>query len=636
MCGFVGYVAHKNQNTSERLKASLQSIAHRGPDDEGVEVFDLDNYELCVAHKRLSIIDLSANGHQPFIDLTGQFVIIYNGEVYNYRELRDELICLGHTFKTDSDTEVVLESWKAWGSDSWKKFIGMFSLVIYDKQNQELILVRDAFGIKPLYYSFDKGNLYFASEPKALITMLGKAPELNLQRSSDYLAYGLYDNNEQTFFEGIYQLMPAHYLKFDLNSASIGSPKRWWLPNIQERKDLSFEQAAVKLRELFLNNIRLHMRSDVPLGAALSGGLDSSAVVSAMRAISPDSELHTFTYVALGSDKNEEVWADQVVAHTKAKAHKIYVAPSELITDLDDMITRLGEPFGSTSIYAQYRVFKAARDAGIIVTLDGQGADELLAGYHGYPVSYLQSLLEKKQWIKAVRFIRAWTNWPGRNFSDAKAIIISAVTPDWVKNAIDIFFKNGPLPNWLNKDYLIKSGVCITPPRATFKTKAGKKRRLVEQLRSALLGSGLAQLLRHGDRTSMRWSLESRVPFLTTELAEFLLSLPEEYLLSNDGQTKSVFREAMRGIVPNEILDRRDKIGFETPEYGWLREQMPLIRQWILEGPELPFLNKKIALAEVESMMSGDTPYNRSAWRIINYCRWSSLIYSDQSLMQNN
>lgn len=303
--------------------------------------------------------------------------------------------------------------------------------------------------------------MYFASEPGAIIALLGTAPQPNLQRSADYLAYGLYDHNEQTFFEGIYQLMPAHYLEFDLNSASIGSPIRWWWPDIQERKDLSFEQAAVKLRELFLNNIRLHMRSDVPLGAALSGGLDSSAVVSAMRAISPDSELHTFTYVALGSDKNEEVWADQVVAHTKAKAHKIYVAPTELITDLDDMITRLGEPFGSTSIYAQYRVFKAARESGIIVTLDGQGADELLAGYDGYPVSLMQSLIEKRQFFKAFSFIRLWANWPRRGKQEAWAVTKAAIAPDWIKRAIDRFFKIEQLPVWLNKEFLLSHKVKI-------------------------------------------------------------------------------------------------------------------------------------------------------------------------------
>jgi len=629
MCGFTGYVAQKNHTNSEKLKASLQSIAHRGPDDEGVELFDLNDYELCLAHKRLSIIDLSANGHQPFIDLTGQYVIIYNGEVYNYRELRDELIALGHTFRTDSDTEVVLEAWKAWGNDCWKKCIGMFSLVIYDKQNKELILVRDAFGIKPLYYYFNKGNLYFASEPKALIAMLDKVPEINLQRASDYLAYGLYDHNEETFFKGIYHLLPAHHFSMDLKNFQISKPVRWWRPEIKERKDLSFEAASTHLKNLFLENIKLHMRSDVPLGAALSGGLDSSSVVAAMRFVAPNSELHSFTYVALNSDKNEEDWANKVIADTSAISHKIYVESKELIEDLDDLITILGEPFGSTSIYAQYRVFKAAKDAGIIVTLDGQGADELLAGYDGYPISVIQSMIEKGHVIAAFRFIYNWTKWPGRNGHMALAIVRAAITPDWVKKTIDLVLKRTSLPIWLYKKQLLDAGVRITPPRSLFKQDIGKKRRLVEQLRTALLGGGLAQLLRHGDRTSMRWSIESRVPFLTTELAEFVLSLPEEYLVSKDGQTKSIFREAMRGIVPDEILDRKDKIGFETPEYIWLCDHINVIKEWIMSSPNLSFIDRDAAIEEVEAMLSGKIPYDRRAWRIINFYRWASLTYGD-------
>lgn len=628
MCGIVGgYTLSGQSNFTERLRSALTTIQHRGPDNQGAEVFGIGTGQLLLGQARLSIIDLSAAGHQPMHSHNGQYTVVFNGEIYNYQELREELKLLGFVFHTQTDTEVLLAAWEAWGTQAIPRFTGMFAFAVYDHQMQKLILVRDGFGIKPLLFHVNNGNLCFASEPAAIIALLDGPPAPNVQRALDYLAYGLYDHNEDTFFDGIYQLMPAHFVEFDLNTASMGRPVRWWWPSIKERKDLTFDQAAEKLRDLFLQNIRLHMRSDVPLGAALSGGLDSSSVVAAMRQVAPQAKLHTFTYVALGSDKNEEAWADQVIQHTHATAHKIYVDPAELMRDLDDMIRQLGEPFGSTSIYAQYRVFKAAREAGIVVTLDGQGADELLAGYNGYPVSFMQSLIEKGHWFKAIGFIKAWTQWPGRSKADAIAVCKAAIAPDWAKKAVDRILKSAPLPEWLNKDYFQKQQVRITPPRATFKSWEGKKRRLAEQLRSALLGAGLAQLLRHGDRTSMRWSLESRVPFLTTELAEFLLTLPEEYLLSNDGQTKSIFRAAMRGIVPDSILDRRDKIGFETPEYGWLKGNLEQIKQWMMEAPDLPFINRELAIQEVEAMMQGKIPYDRRAWRVLNYYRWASLTY---------
>lgn len=630
MCGILGCFNQIEEAGMElRLNEGLAAIQHRGPDDQGLDRFDINDSVLYLGQARLSIIDLSTAGHQPMNSLDGRYTIVFNGEIYNYRELRDELKILGYEFNTQTDTEVLLVAWSAWGKAAIKRFTGMFAFAIYDQQTSQMDIVRDAFGIKPLYYFFDKASFYFASEPRSLTTMLGKVPEINLQRASDYLAYGLYDHNEETFFKGIYHLLPAHHLTIDLKKFQFAKPVRWWWPEIKERKDLSFEAASTHLKNLFIDNIRLHMRSDVPLGAALSGGLDSSSVVAAMRAIAPNSELHSFTYVALNSDKNEEDWANKVIADTAAKSHKIYVEPRELIEDLDDMITILGEPFGSTSIYAQYRVFKAAKEAGIIVTLDGQGADELLAGYHGYPVSVMQSMIEKGHVIAAFRFIYNWTKWPGRNGRMALAIVRAAITPDWVKKAIDLVLKRTSLPIWLHKKQLLDAGVRITPPRAIFKKDTGKKRRLVEQLRSALLGGGLSQLLRHGDRTSMRWSIESRVPFLTTELAEFVLSLPEEYLVSKDGQTKSIFREAMRGIVPDEILDRKDKIGFETPEYIWLCDHINVIKEWILSSPNLPFIDRDTAIEEVEAMLSGKILYDRRAWRIINFYRWASLTYGD-------
>jgi asparagine synthase (glutamine-hydrolysing) len=426
MCGILGtFTHHPLPDQDQRLQSALAALHHRGPDDRGLESFDAVGGRLSLGHARLSIIDLSPGGHQPMHSPTGRYTIVFNGEIYNYRELRQELRALGHAFHTDSDTEVLLATWAQWGTQGLRRLTGMFAFAVYDREARTLTLVRDAFGIKPLFYRIDGGALCFSSEVPSLLELLPAKPELNLQRAYNYLVWGQYDNGSDTFYQGIHHLSPGHWLRIDLQQLAVYRPTdqsvRWWWPSIEERTDLSFEDAAAQLREMFLNSVRLHLRSDVPVGAALSGGVDSSAVVCAMRYLEPDMPIHTFSFVARGSSVDEEAWVDIVNTQVGAIAHKIVVSPEELALDLDDMIRAQGEPFGGTSIYAQYRVFKAAREAGIVVTLDGQGADELLAGYNGYPHGYLRSLLDERRYLEIPAFLSAWANWPGRGGKRALA-----------------------------------------------------------------------------------------------------------------------------------------------------------------------------------------------------------------------
>jgi asparagine synthase (glutamine-hydrolysing) len=621
MCGLVGGWCKDAGQIDARLSMALEKISYRGPDDRGYELYAMGDSTIALGHTRLSILDLSSAGHQPMVSDDQRFSIVFNGEIYNYRELRIELVDLGHSFVSDSDTEVLLAAWIQWGRSCLVRLIGMFAFVVLDRRAGTLTCVRDAFGIKPFFYSVHGCDFYFASEIPALTELLPVKPTLDWQRAYDYLVHGDYDSGTSTFFEDIKHLQPGHLLTVKLQGAQFADPECWWTPSIVERTDLSFASAAELVREQFLQNIRLHLRSDVPLGAALSGGVDSSAVVCAMHHVAPNQPIHTFSYVSAGSELNEEKWVDQVNRYVGAVAHKVVVTPQELARDLDDMIRAQGEPFGSTSIYAQYRVYQLAKENGITVTLDGQGADEMLAGYNGYPGQRLRSLLETGKWRQALEFLSAWAKWPDRNPALGFKLGVAEMTDGFIYETLRRLNGRPSLPKWINGDVLIELGVSLRHPRQ--RPELGiRGRRVVAELAHSLHKRGLSSLLRHGDRNSMRFSIESRVPFLTLDQAGLLLSLPEDYLISQSGETKSVFRAAMRGIVPDEILDRKDKIGFQTPEELWLKSMAGTVREWLKADIRLPFLNQAEILREFEDIIGGRKAFSWQVWRWINFIRW--------------
>lgn len=623
MCGIAGGWWKEAGKVDARLSGALEKIRYRGPDDRGYEFYPMGDSVVALGHTRLSILDLSSAGHQPMLSADKRFSIVFNGEIYNYRELRTELQGLGHRFVSDSDTEVLLAAWIQWGQACLVQLIGMFAFVVLDRQAGTLTCVRDAFGIKPFFYAAKGGEFYFASEMPALKELLPGKPTLDWQRAYDYLVHGDYDSGTGTFFEGIHHLLPGHLFIVDLQSGRVAEPERWWAPSIVERTDLSFASATEMVREQFLQNIRLHLRSDVALGAALSGGIDSSAVVCAMRHVEPDLPIHTFSYIAAGSDMSEEVWVDRINAHVGAVPHKISVGSDELVRDLDSMILAQGEPFGSTSIYAQYRVFQLARESGVTVTLDGQGADEMLAGYNGYPGHRLRSLVEKGRFAEALSFLNEWAKWPGRDRVGGAKRLAAEMTEGWLYALLRKINGSDALPGWINSEPLVERGVISHFPRQRSpQSEAG--RRVVAELALSLTRRGLPALLRHGDRNSMRFSVESRVPFLTLDMVNLLLSLPEPYLISSKGETKHVFRAAMRGIVPDDVLDRRDKIGFATPEQAWLISMAGTVRGWLREDLQLPFFNQAQVLREFELIIAGKKPFSWQVWRWINFCRWYS------------
>ena len=624
MCGFLGgfYKEHKDKFL---VKRSLELIQHRGPDHSSFCEHMIGDGFLYLGHTRLSIIDLTDSSVQPFHSRCGRYALIFNGEIYNYKEIREELSDFGCHFDTESDTEVLLNALILWGVECLPRLIGMFSFVLYDQLQESLLLARDAFGIKPFFYSMQDGEITFSSEIRALLSLKNEKAKLNLQRAYDYLVHGDYDSNKESFIDGVLHLSPAHYFTFDLKTKMAAQPKCWWQPVIDTNENISFDEAVSQLRTLFLDSVLLHLRSDVPLGIALSGGVDSSAVVSAVRYLEPSLPIKTFSYIASDFRISEEKWVDLLNKKTSAIAHKVIANQDELREDLDAMLLKQGEPFGGTSIYAQYRVFKLAKESGVTVTLDGQGADELLAGYSGYPGHRLLSIIEKQGWLAAHRYAKHWSGLPGRSYALAWQYLGRIKLPDTLYEFARKKMGRDFQPAWLNIDYLSQKGVEFKEKRAPL-IQENKGLRVKEALANSLSGRGLSSLLRHGDRNSMAFSIESRVPFLTLPLAEFLLSLPENYLVSDDGVTKHVFREAMRGIVPDSHLDRKDKIGFATPESTWLLNMVDVIQGWISDAPELPFLDKSELSKEFQQVVEGKKAFDGRVWRWVNYLRWCTLM----------
>ena len=626
MCGLIGgYIDNYNDNYECKIRKALDLLHNRGPDARDYKLHKLSKGKLFLGHTRLSIIDLSKNSNQPMYSDDKRYGLIFNGEIVNYIEIKSKLIQMGKVFKTFSDTEVLLRAWEEWGDETLNFLEGMFAFGIFDFTKKTLTLARDAFGIKPLYYEIDQKNFIFSSEIKSIQTLKPKKSELNWQKSYDYLVHGEYDFREETFYKNIKCLRPGHLIKIDLNNSSDINYKKWWKPNIKEQK-ISFLDAKNIIREKFLNNIKKNLRSDVNIGAALSGGIDSSSIVCAIRHLEPKIDIKTFSYVPRKSHVSEEYWIDIVNSHTKSKAHKFYFTNNELIEDFDDLILTQGEPFGSSSIYASYRLYKHAKENGVSVTLDGQGADEILGGYHGYPGYRIHGILENKKFIEAFKFLNSWSKFPDRNRIEGLKRLVASLS----SQKLNAFLRNlngmSNSPKWINKSFLDEVGIKQRfPDYNIFQPFLG--RRMVAFMANSLTNRGLGSLLRHGDRNSMRFSVESRVPFLTTDFADFTLSLPENYLVSDKGETKFLFREAMRGIVPDAILDRNDKVGFATPEKELIFNMKKDIKEWLNVDLGLPFLNQDLILKECDLVFSGNKKFSWQIWRWINFFRWYQLTF---------
>jgi len=635
VCGIAGIFRCDRGTLDVAMVQNISgTLGHRGPDDSGwlgwtgaatvhqaryPEV--LQGAWLALVHRRLAILDLSDAGWQPMATPDGRYHLVFNGEIYNYRELRLELEKLGYAFRSQSDTEVFLAAYAHWGCRALPRLVGMFAFAILDIQDRTLFLGRDFFGIKPLYYTYWQHGFAFASEITTLLELPGVRRRVNPQRLYHYLRFGLTDHGGETLFAEIAQLPAAHYLSVPLDAPQQRRPVRYWQVDMQQRCDLSFAAAAEKLRELFLDNVRLHLRSDVPVGAALSGGIDSAAIVMAMRHLQgPALPLHTFSYIADDAAVSEEAWVDLLSQTGQTVAHKVRLVPEEVVADLERLIAVQEEPFSSTSIYAQMRVFQLAREAGIKVMLDGQGADELLGGYRPYLAARLASLVRRGQWGEARRFLQCARALPGVRGSWLLCRAAGLLVPTGLQEAVRRVVGEHLVPPWLHGPWFMQHGVVPAPIWS-----AAGVEILREHLYQSVVENSLPMLLRYEDRNSMAFAIESRTPFLTPALAEFLFSLPEEYLIASDGTGKAVFRQAMRGMVPDPILERRDKIGFATPELCWLLALQPwadkLFRSEMAH--RIPALRLAVVQREWQAVLAGQRALHSRVWRWLNLISWA-------------
>jgi len=656
MCGIAGILYNPSSRPEVgHIHVMTSLIRHRGPDDEGyvaigvhdaaiteligdeskvpgryISSFD-STAQLFLGHRRLSIIDTSPAGHQPMCTPDRRYWIVYNGEVYNHIDLKEELERLGHQFHSHSDTEVILAAYSQWGADCVSRFNGMFAFLLYDCKARKLIAARDRFGVKPLYYWISpSGDIAFGSEIKQFTVLPGWKPQMNGQRVYDFLAWGILDHTDETMFDGVYQLPPGHCVQLDIEShssvstiAAVGRlPIRcWWKLKPQPFKG-TLADAAREFTRLLTDSVRLRLRADVPVGSCLSGGLDSSSIVCIMNRLLRNQGAHelqkTFSACADVKRFDEREFIDEVVRHMDVKPYYVYPSLDALFETQDDITWHQDEPFGSTSIYAQWNVFKLAADNGVKVMLDGQGADEQLAGYHGFFAPYLARLFRRGKWLRLIREMRQLKQHHGYSLATASMMIASMLLPHPVCDEMRrMLGKSHAAPDWLDMDRL--GAEPIDPFYAM-----GCRTDSVQRLSYAqLTRSNLQMLLHWEDRDSMAHSVESRVPYLDYRLVEFVLGLPDSFKIS-DGVTKHVLREGMRGILPEKIRMRMDKLGFVTPEEVWVKEHCPLkFREEV--GAALAASGgvlRQSALGIFDKMVNGHHPFNFTFWRLISFGAW--------------
>jgi asparagine synthase (glutamine-hydrolysing) len=537
-----------------------------------------------------------------------------------------ELAALGHSFRSQSDTEVMLAAYAEWGAACVRRFNGMFAFALYDREAGRLLVARDRFGVKPLYYWVSPaGFVAFGSEIKQFTVLPGWSARLNGQRGYDFLNWRITDHTHETLFQGVYQLRGGEMLELDVAGfpAAPGASlaPRPWYELVARPFTGSFEDAAGQFRDLLTDAVRLRLRADVPVGTCLSGGLDSSSIVCAMDQLlrgTPGAVQKTFSACAAEPRFDEREWVDEVVRHTRVEPHYVYPSLDELFGVVDDLAWHQDEPFASTSIYAQWHVFRLARENGVVVMLDGQGADEQLAGYHSFFAPAWAGLFRQRRWAALWNEVRAAGRVHGYTPAFAARQVASMLLPQPVRDAARrLGARTQHAPGWLDMGVL---GAVAGDPFASRGTTTDS----VEALsRVQLTATNLQMLLHWEDRDSMAHSVESRVPFLDYRLVEFVLGLPAEFKIS-DGVTKRVLREGMKGLLPERIRTRMDKMGFVTPEEVWLREQAPdRFRQAVREAVDASGgVIRPSALARLEDVIAGRQPFDPFTWRLISFGAW--------------
>jgi asparagine synthase (glutamine-hydrolysing) len=616
VCGIAGVIDLAGRAEPELAERMGDAIAHRGPDDRGA----YSDEAAALVHLRLSIIDLSPNGHQPLADPTGRYHLVFNGEIYNYIELRRELEAKGHKFRTATDNEVLLTAFVEWGEGCERRLRGMWAFAVWDAQERTLTCSRDRFGIKPFYYRVRGRRLEFASELKAMLVASGEEHRLNERVAHDYLLYGRMEHGSETFVEGVSRLMPAHTLRFDERGLRL---TRYW--QLEQRESPSGD-AAEAVRAGFMEAMGLHLRSDVPIGTCLSGGLDSSAIVCVVPLLLGAGDLsevvgarqRTFTATFPGEPIDERRYAEAVVEAVGAEPHWVTFSAEDVVADLPRIVWDQDEPFGSTSHVAQWYVMKAAREAGVKVMLDGQGGDEVFAGYHTSFAPRLRDLLSAGRLGELRRVATSMRLEHGYPLSAAARSLVAGFSGE---RMIDAMRARSSGASRLAGPRLKEPGrVDLEPDPPPPGSDA-----LRRHLHALLVRTQLPELLRYEDRNSMAHGIEARVPMLDHELVQLAFSLQGDELLDG-ATTKVVLRRALADVLPPLIRDRRDKIGFATPLGRYFDGALGDLVHSVLSSSrtaERGVVDPAQALSRLREHRAGGRTAGFELWRAFNLELWA-------------
>lgn len=618
MCGIAGLYNTDNRIDKAVFDKMVDTVAYRGPDGRGT-YYDMDEH-LALGHRRLAIIEPDQSGAQPFI-YQNRYVLVFNGEIYNYIELKSLLEKEGVKINTKTDTEVLVAAYSFWGVECVNRFNGMWAFAIFDAVEETLFCSRDRFGVKPFYYVKNGSEFAFASEIKQLLCLPNVKAKADRDTLLRFIVCGERDYSERTMFQEIYSLLPGHNLWFDLKNNQFLKNRYHYLGKIKERRE-GFEKDSEDFRNIFTESIRIRLRSDVPLGYCLSGGLDSSSIVCCAEKIlegTPGCGKHTVSSCFEDREYDEQEYIDEVVRATDVVEHRVFPDISRVLDEVDTMVYHMDEPILSTSFYSQWNVFREAKASGLTVMLDGQGSDEQLAGYGMFYSVRFAELIRKFRFIELYHEMSRYFALCNTLFKDVR----------WQSVVLSTLFGAVPMPAGLKWIIRVIRAKKVNP----FFT--------LRQLRCAYRGyisydvsntrkyteDNIYQCLQENfhdeDRASMAFSIESRVPFMDYRLVERVFEMPFDSKI-REGITKAVLREGLKGILPEKIVKRYSKLGFASPEDKWMNENPELIANELESACDT--LNSVI---DTEAVMKW---YRKRAgsirrgdyvlWRIICAARW--------------
>ena len=634
MCGITGFFSTSETIDLGSYYRAHKLLAHRGPDDEGfislvneelvfakgddsIEHFsslphikELPATRLVLGNRRLKILDLTWLGHQPFISKDGRYVVVFNGEIFNYLELQKELETLGHTFTSSCDTEVLLAAYTQWGRSAFERLNGMWAAAFYDKKENSLLLSRDRFGIKPLFYTFLNDRLIFASEAKAILDITQKY-EVNEERAIDYLVFCATDHGVDSMFKGVNQVQPGHFLEVSKKSCK---ESKWWTFTPKRRDNYSYQDAQSDFIDLMGSSIDLRLRSDVPLGVALSGGLDSTTIACEMANRLPSAKVarHAFSAVYEEEAFSERKYVEDTITQTGFQPHWILTKPKDIAPVLQKLLYYQELPIRSISIAVQWLVMEEVKlRSPTVVLLEGQGGDEVFGGYTNHLLTYITQLVCEFRLLRALSEARSLHS--GGSVTSGQ--ILRALVNLPIRAALNI------KERLINRSYL--KGQVLEPS-----LNAVSSDHFVNLLFTNLTYRALPEYLRYSDRNSMAFSLESRLPFLDYRLVEWSFSLANEYKVRN-GVGKMVVRDSVSNLIPQSVYGRKDKMGFVTPQTLWQRNEMKdLVTSQLTEkelGDRFPFVIAKEAMKATQSYFAGASSDFTVPWRFFCLVLWHKL-----------